>query len=1347
MRSLPPLNHCLAVLSLLVAAGVQADEYSLIDKPIAAASSDGHLEVFKVDAAGVLWHRWQILSEGEWSRWSRLGGQVFPGVAAATNAQGELEVYAVDQSTHELRAVRQIAPDSVEWSSWISLGGSIRAPVTVAQGPGGAVDIFARDQGASRVRHLWRAGPWAEWSEWTSLGGNVESNLVVARNNDGRLELFAVAVNGHGLEHCWQPAEVSQQWSDWASLGGSILPGFAAGRNLDGRLEIFAVNATNATVNRICQTQSGPGESWGAWTNFAGHFKTGLAVTQDADGRLEVFAVNTDDGTLWHDWQMKPDGRDVWSGWWGMGWPAQPFPAVGRNLDGNLEVFAAERDNAAVLDHKLQIGNSADWLDWERMNRPAFRYTSRTWQMDEGLPNNYVQAIAQTRDGYLWVGTLGGLARFDGIDFVNYDARNTPALKNSSITALSAAGDGSLWIGSDGGGLTRLRDGAFTTLTRANGLAGDHLRVIYEGKDGALWIGTTTGLSRYKDGRFQNYTTKDGLLSDVVRATLQDRAGALWIATGGGLNRLANGKMDSFPMPNGLPNDSVRAIFQDKGGRIWIGSNNGMLWENWYDMGHFYAYNTRFGLSDSFVSAILEDRENNFWVGTYSGLNRFRAGRFFNELNNEGYPFDRVNTLFEDSEGDVWAGSKEGLVRLTPQRFFSYTRQQGLTHNNVMSVREDRAGRIWAATWGGGLDCLRDDRVTALTTSNGLAGDLILSTEEARDGSLWIGCDYDGGLAHWKDGRLRRYTAADGLIDAPIRVIHEDSGGAIWAGTDNGLSCLRAGKFVNFTTASGLAGNAVRALCEDKFGALWVGGEGGLSIVRPGGIRRLTQADGLSDDVVTALREDDSGDLWIGTRAGGLDRLRAGKITSYTSRQGLFSDEVFAILEDNSGWLWMSCSRGVFRVRKSAFDDLDRGRISRLVSIVYGKDDGMVSPQCNGAAKPAAWKGSDGRLWFPTSKGLVVIDPATAPINRNPPPVYIERVRADGQTISGASASAWRIPPGRGELEFDYSALDFRGPQRCRFKRKLEGLDVDWIDAGAQRSATYNHLGPGSYTFRVMACNADGVWNEAGASLALEVLPHYYETLWFRGLLALAVIGGVSGAVRIVTVRRMRRQMELLEQRHAIERERGRIAKDIHDDLGSSLTRIMMLGERTQEGLVRREDVAPHVNKIVASARNTVQSLDEIVWAVDPENDTLEGLVNYIAHYANEFFESAAVNCRLEIPVELPAATLPAEWRHDLFLVVKEAFNNAVKHAGATAVRVAVSCHHGRLTIAVDDNGRGFDLSVRNGHGCNGLANMRQRVERMGGQFHLCSAPGDGTEVRLAVPLAAAKINGANSLI
>jgi len=1343
----------LSVAIACVAFAATADEYSLVNKAVVGASAGGHLEVFKVDADGALYHRWQIVAQGEWSRWSRLGGPVFPGVAVATNGQGGLEVYAVDRLTHELRCVRQKSPDCEEWSAWISLGGTIRPPVTVAQGLDGAVDIFALDESSSAVRHLWRAGPWGEWSEWSSLGGSVEPGLVAMRNLDGRLELFAVSANAATLAHCWQRANGLEEWSAWSNLGGNVQPGFAAGKNLDGRLELFGVQPTNGSIQRICQEAPSDSDHWGPWIDFEGRFKTGLAVTENTDGRIEVFAVNSKDGTLWHKWQLRPDGRDVWSGWWGMGWPAQPFPAVGHNPDGNLELFGAEREDGSIMDHKRQIGASSDWLDWEKMNQTTFRFASRTWQMDEGLPNNFVQAIAQTRDGFLWVGTLAGLARFDGMTFTTYDPRNTPAIRNTSITALCATHDGALWIGTDGGGVTLLRGGAFSTLTTTNGLAGDSVRVIYEGTKGELWIGTTTGMSRCENGRFDNYTTKEGLLSDVVRAILEDRNGALWIATGGGLNRLSGKTMDQFAMPNGLPNDSVRAICQDKGSRIWIGSNNGMLWENWYDLGHFYAYNTRFGLSDSFVSAILEDHEDNFWVGTYSGLNRFRAGRFFNELNNDGLPFDRVNALFEDSQGDIWVGSKEGLARLTPERFFSYTRQEGLTHNNVMSVREDAAGNIWAATWGGGLDCLRNDRVTALTQTNGLPTDLILSTEEGRDGSLWIGCDYDGGLARLKNGCLTRFTARDGLINAPVRVIHEDKAGALWVGTTRGLSCLRDGKFVNYTTTNGLAGDWIRALCEDPSGGIWIGSEGGLTRIVDGHVSALTRADGLSDDTVTALRIDESGDLWIGTRAGGLDRYRNGRIRAYTTHQGLFSDEIFEILDDHLGWLWMSCSKGVFRVRKSELDNIDHADIDTVVSIPYGKNDGMVTPQCNGMAKPGGWRARDGRLWFPTSKGLVVVDPTTERVNRTPPPVFIEAALADKHPLLAdalanqlGATRELRIPPGRGEVQFEYCALDYKSPEECRFRRKLEGLDTEWLDCGKERSATYNNLAPGRYTFRVMACNGDGAWNDAGASLPVWVLPHYYQTLWFRALLAASVVAAVGATARFFTVRRMQRRLETLEHRHAIERERGRIAKDIHDDLGSSLTRIMMLGERTQEGLQKQEDVAAHVNKIVNSARHTVQSLDEIVWAVDPENDTLEGLINYITHFADEFFENTPVSCRLEMPVQAAHLSLPAELRHDLFLVVKEAFNNAVKHARATAVRVKVQCHGDEVEIAIEDNGRGFEMNGKsNGHGGNGLVNMRHRIERLGGRFELTSAPGKGAQVRFCVRIKTETPTGAGA--
>ncbi|MGH7980034.1 MAG: two-component regulator propeller domain-containing protein, partial [Limisphaerales bacterium] len=746
--------------------------------------------------------------------------------------------------------------------------------------------------------------------------------------------------------------------------------------------------------------------------------------------------------------------------------------------------------------------------------------------------------------------------------FVCYDSRNTPALKNSSsITALCAGKDQALWIGTDGGGLVRLHNGVFSAFTTNNGLAGNKILAIYQSADGSLWIGTTTGMSRYRNGRFRTYTTRDGLSSDVVRYIYEDQEKNLWIATGKGLNRLRrDGTMDAFVMPNGLPNNSVRVICQDDGDRIWVGSNNGLLWYDWFWRIDFYAYNTRYGLSDPFVTAICEDAGGNLWVGTYSGLNRFRDGRFYHQPDSDGQPFDQVNTLFADREGNLWVGSREGLTRLAYEKFFTYTKEQGLTYNNVMSVLDDAKGNVWIGTWGGGVDELQGEKIIARSSAstNGLSQDLILSLCLGHDGSLWVGADYDGGLTRFKDGVATHYTWHDGLINAGIRVLYQDAHGRLWAGTDHGLSCFMDGRFIGNDVTENLTNESIRDICEDGSGALWFAAQNELARWQDGQLTLFTTTNGLPNDGLTALYADADNNLWIGTAAAGLDRYRNGRFTSYTRHQGLFSDDIFGILEDR-GWLWMTSSRGVFRARKSDFDAFDNGKLENVVSLAYGKNDGMETPQCNGEGKPSIWKSHDGRLWFPTSKGLVVVDPKTITVDQEPPSVFIESVTADQKMVAdgrmelaGATSvlhrrlKPLRILPGIDELEFHYAAVGFSAPETSHFRYRLDGVDPNWIDAGIRRVAYYSHLPPGRYRFEVKACNKDGVWNEAGAGLDIIIAPHIWQTLGARALMALTVIGAAIGIVVYAARRRMRCKFILLEQQHAVERERGRIARDMH---------------------------------------------------------------------------------------------------------------------------------------------------------------------------------------------------------
>ena len=627
---------------------------------------------------------------------------------------------------------------------------------------------------------------------------------------------------------------------------------------------------------------------------------------------------------------------------------------------------------------------------------------------------------------------------------------------------------------------------------------------------------------------------------------------------------------------------------------------------------------------------------------------------------------------------------------------------------------------------------------------------------------MWIGADHAAGLYRFKDDVFTHFDARDGLTNVAIQVICEDSRSNLWLGTTKTLTRFAEGKFTDFTPRQGLAGEGVRAILEDHAGSLWIGTAAGLSCRKDGRFVNYTTRDGLSHNSITALYEDGATNLWIGTAGGGLNRFRAGTFTAYTTRQGLFSDELLEILEDNAGCLWISCPNGVFRVEKKCLDDFDARRVASLSCATFGKDEGMVGVQCTAAGKPAGWKGKDGRLWFTTIKGLAVTEPNIRS-NQRPPPVVIEEIVADKRTVaSGAprekhagkgplpspapprnATSPLRIPPGRGELEIHYTALSFQAPEKNRFKYQLVGADADWVDAGTRRVAYYNKVSPGHYEFRVVGCNNDGVWDEAGASVALILVPHMWQTWWFLCLALVAGVGAVGGTAAYWTRQASRRRLARLEQQHALEQERSRIARDIHDDLGSSLTHISMLSELAEADKANPQEVETHVRKIAASARETVRSLDEIVWAVSPENDTWNSMAEYLSEYANEFFAGTGVRCRLEMPMDLPPGPLPSEVRHSLFLVIKEALNNSLKHACPSEVRIQVCQSVSAVEIAITDDGQGFEAeNAGAGSRCNGLRNMRERVEGLGGRFHINSAPGKGTRLTIQVNVDA-KLKGA----
>jgi ligand-binding sensor domain-containing protein/signal transduction histidine kinase len=961
----------------------------------------------------------------------------------------------------------------------------------------------------------------------------------------------------------------------------------------------------------------------------------------------------------------------------------------------------------------------------------ATQYSSRLWQMEDGLPDTIVQAITQTRDGYLWVGTREGLARFDGVSFLPFDFPGETA--HPSVACLYESHDGDLWIGTEKTGLFCLHNGKLSRYAKTDQFNGERITTIQEAKDDTLWIGTSHGLVQLKDGEVQ-FNRKINL---NVWSMCLDHQGALWVAEVG-IKTLTGEKVRNYTSSNAIPK-SIRMAYCDQDGILWFGQADGLIRIKNGVAAHFDKGE---GLSAR-IDAILKDRKGNVWIGTYGGLSRFVDGKFINENGNRLGPY-RVFAIFEDREGNIWIGSEGGLARLTEQYFDTYSRQNGLTLDRTISVCESSDKGMWIGTWGGGLNYLKDGKVTAYTKTNGLASDFVYGLEESRDGSLWIGLDYDFGLDRLRDGQFTHFGPKDGLEGAPVTAIHEDKLGNLWVGTRGGLYRRTGEKFVR---QEGAPQQEINALCDCPQAGIWIGTESGL-IHRSadGRIIPLSAKENAFKDIVFSLYDDAENTLWVGTEGNGLKRFKNGQFTSYTTKEGLNSDIIYAILEDEHSNLWLSTGEGIAEVGKEDLEAFAAGKLSLITPVKYGKADGIAnSSQFLDAVQPAAAKSADGRLWFRTIQGVVTVDPKTIIPNQIPPPVLIEKVIADKKEVAprpetlNESADRQRqpspifnIPAGRGELEIHYAALSFRDPQGNRYKYKLEGWDADWVEADNKRIAYYNNVRPGNYQFRVLAANNDGVWNTTGASIALNLEPHFWQTWPFLGLSGLAAAAAVASAARYITRQKMRRQLVQLEQQHALERERSRIARDIHDDLGARVTHITLLSELAEHE--NWEDIQANTRKIGAACREMAQSLDEIVWAVNPAHDTLEGLVEYFSQSADEFLEQTNIRLRLNMPREIPPCVISTEVRYQMFLSFREALNNAVKHAAATEIQIDLTVIDGQLQITISDNGKGFTIDSHSQTG-NGLKNMRHRLTAIGGQFAVSSQPGRGSTVTMVMAL------------
>ncbi len=958
------------------------------------------------------------------------------------------------------------------------------------------------------------------------------------------------------------------------------------------------------------------------------------------------------------------------------------------------------------------------------------QYRFDSWTTDNGLPQNVVLAVTQTRDGYLWLTTLDGLVRFDGVRFTVFNKGNSKGLTSNRFSTLFEDTDGTLWIGTIDGGLTRLRDGVFTTFTTADGLPHNAIRHIHRQSNGDLIITTEDGFAYWRDGQ---------LIADPERFNSNTMmfftgpTGMDWRWDTEGFHRLT-GQPITFPIQ--FLSQGMKHIrpFEDRQGNLWIGTFNDGVYVITGD--HFRHFTTQDGLpAEKLILPYCQDRTGDIWLSTEdltinrsSALLRFRQGRF------SSYPTSMVvRTIFEDREGTLWIGTNgQGLNRLTHQFITTYSTANGLVGNNVYPIYQDRAGSIWIGAFGG-LSRYKDGVFTSYTVQEGLLSPNVQAFCEDNAGRLWMG----GRPSFFQNGRFYMPPGDIPFMDYMCFAIYQDRSGVLWFGTHRGLVKYEHGKTFFLTVEDGLPNGDVSAIHQDRQGVLWFATGGGIARLENGKFTVFTVADGLTTNYVRCIYEDAEGVLWFGTYDGGLIRYQTGRFTCYTIREGLHNNGVFQILEDNRGNFWMSCNQGIYRVSRRQLNDFAAGKIQAITSIAYNKHDGMLNIECNGGRQPAGIKARDGKLWFPTQEGVAIVDPEAVPTNPLAPPVLIETCRLDREVT--AFQGGLRISPGQSNLEIQYTGLSFIKPEQMRFKYQLIGQDPDWVDAGTRRMANYSYLPPGEYTFKVIAANSDGVWNLSGVELQIVVLPRFYQTWWFRGLIVLMLAGitGLVFKVRLNQVERARRVQEAFSRRliDSQEQERQRIAAELHDSLGQNL---LVIKNYALMGLTTAEDDNPmreHLVEISDAATLSIEEVRQIAHNLRPYQLERLGLTRTLQSMLQQIANASDIGFTWE--VDQIDGLLSKEGEIGLYRIVQEALNNILKHSKASDASVSIQLDGDELHVTITDNGCGFTVEARGtaelqkrGFGLTGSA---ERVRMLGGKQTIRSAPGQGTTIFITI--------------
>jgi signal transduction histidine kinase/ligand-binding sensor domain-containing protein len=994
------------------------------------------------------------------------------------------------------------------------------------------------------------------------------------------------------------------------------------------------------------------------------------------------------------------------------------------------------------------IGASGEWVCFGAPNRTE--WLKLAWSSDDGLANNTVGGLAQTVDGYLWLGTPNGLTRFDGVRFEDIPMTNFIAPPNRGILTMSSGRGGDLHLGMDRGGVVSLSAGQKRVFVPDAELSKLTINSLTEDSQGALWVAYRAGaVGRIRDGEFERIDERQGLPAGTDICSLGcDAKGRLWFVKAGQLGVWREGKFETLKRVDPGP----ARLSVARGGGVWICSDFHLYkYEEEGELEDYGRFNPR--VLGSEPTILRESRDGSVWIATtYSGLFRFDAGKF--EAVPTSHP--EILSLLEDAEGNIWVGTGGGgLNQVKPRAISLETAEAGLPFAAVRSMCEDAQGAIWVATQNGALARKADGRWQVLPTDTNWFGDAMSVCADPR-GAVWVGTRSHR-LLCWRDGKFVNWGDVSQIKGQTVHTVLVATNGDVWLGeeTPGAIQRLRNGRIEDFELPPDI--RVIRASAEDASGTVWFGTSAGV-LLRVAGDRLVNETERTTGtpQSIRYLYGTPDGSLWIAYAGWGVGRIKDGQFSTINARQGLDDDFVSQIIRDDRGRLWFGGDRGLFKVSQKELDEVVEGKSGRVHCTRYGPGDygqseGQPSLQANFGSSPIALRAQDGRLWLAMRTALVVVDPAKLRESSSAPKVLLTRVTVGENTVAayGGMVSPARptqgkrldlsltqermqIPPDHRRVEFEYTALSFAGAENITFSYQLAGMEESWTET-RDRKALYLRLPSGKYQFRVKACNSEGVWNDAGASLSFVVMPFFWNTWWFRTGTVLGFTIMVIAIVRYVSFRRLRLQVRQLEAQAALHKERARIAKDIHDDLGASLTQISFLGELAHQDRVKPEKVATYLDTISTTARRAVKSLDEIVWAVNPRNDTLAHFIDYAGQFALDYLRLAGVRCRLNLPEHVPSRELSTDVRHNLFLVVKEAINNTVKYARASELRLRIAVTEERMEVVIEDNGIGF-AGPADDPEADGLRNMHQRMKDIGGRCWIQGRPGAGAKITLELP-------------